>query len=312
MANILSIFERKPRTVDLVHFTNRFAHRSRKGRDYKRRYFSFARKLKAYEQHRGITLTSDSFNYQTTEDVLFFLRDLFPYRTASLISFMGCVSNILNRASREGYTVDWGFKDMQLKREETTAVYLCMEEIERINALTALSDEAKRVRDRFLLGCCTGLRYSDYSRLTIESIIGEAFHLKTRKTGVKVIIPVHKIVRDVMFRNSGTLPEIKCSQQAFNATIKRVCRTAGITEKILVERTEGDQITRKKHKKYELVASHTARRSFATNLYIAGVATAKIMLLTGHTTEQSFFKYIRISKEENASDLSTHPFFTCK
>ena len=35
----------------------------------------------------------------------------------------------------------------------------------------------------------------------------------------------------------------------------------------------------------------------------------RIMLLTGHKTEQAFFKYIRIEKEENAKILAEHIFF---
>lgn len=45
------------------------------------------------------------------------------------------------------------------------------------------------------------------------------------------------------------------------------------------------------------------------NMYLAGIPTAKIMLFTGHQTEDSFFKYIRIGKQENAKELAEHPFF---
>jgi hypothetical protein len=33
------------------------------------------------------------------------------------------------------------------------------------------------------------------------------------------------------------------------------------------------------------------------------------MLITGHSTEESFFRYIRINRQENAAILSKHPFF---
>ena len=99
------------------------------------------------------------------------------------------------------------------------------------------------------------------------------------------------------------------SQQSFNKVIKNICKRAKINNEILIERTVGNKVVRKKYKKYQLVSSHTARRSFATNMYLAGVAAAKIMLITGHKTESSFFKYIRISKDENAKELSQHPFF---
>jgi len=77
----------------------------------------------------------------------------------------------------------------------------------------------------------------------------------------------------------------------------------------LYERTIGLKVVRKRMKKYELVSSHTARRSAATNMYLSGIPTARIMLLTGHTTEQSFFRYIRIEKEENANILAESIFF---
>jgi hypothetical protein len=84
---------------------------------------------------------------------------------------------------------------------------------------------------------------------------------------------------------------------------------AGITDKILVEYTRGHKVIRESKRKYELEGSHTARRSFATNAYLAGIPAARIMLLTGHKTEDAFFRYIRIQKAENAKVLADHPFF---
>ena len=55
-----------------------------------------------------------------------------------------------------------------------------------------------------------------------------------------------------------------------------------------------------KYKKYQLIKCHTARRSFATNLYLKGAPTISIMKLTGHTTEANFMKYIKVTREENA------------
>lgn len=53
----------------------------------------------------------------------------------------------------------------------------------------------------------------------------------------------------------------------------------------------------------------TARRSFATNAYLQNVPTISIMKITGHRTEKSFLKYIKIIQEDNANKLVNHPFF---
>lgn len=91
---------------------------------------------------------------------------------------------------------------------------------------------------------------------------------------------------------------------SFNA-MKR----AGITDMVYIERTRGGKVERLSVPRYELVSSHTARRSFATNTYLAGIPAARIMLMTAHSTEEAFFRYIRISRSENAKTLSEHPFF---
>ena len=62
--------------------------------------------------------------------------------------------------------------------------------------------------------------------------------------------------------------------------------------------------------KWELVTSHTARRSFATNAFLNDVPALAIMQITGHRTESAFMKYIRMSPKDNAIKLQSHKFFT--
>jgi integrase len=55
--------------------------------------------------------------------------------------------------------------------------------------------------------------------------------------------------------------------------------------------------------KADLICSHTARRSFATNAYKKGLPISSIMQITGHKTESSFRKYIQLSGKEHALEL---------
>jgi integrase len=55
--------------------------------------------------------------------------------------------------------------------------------------------------------------------------------------------------------------------------------------------------------KWEKISTHTARRSFATNMYNMNVPSLTIMAITGHTTEKSFLRYIKINQEQHASNL---------
>jgi integrase len=184
-----------------------------------------------------------------------------------------------------------------------------MDELWRINSLAHLPASLAAVRDRFLLGCFTALRYSDYSRLTRCNIVGKNIEIKTRKTGKKVVIPIHPVVRDILKRNSGDFPRVSVSLHTFGKRLRKICKLAGIHSYVLYERTVGMKVVRKRVKKYTMVTSHTARRTGATNMYLAEIPTFRIMLITGHKTEESFFRYIRINRDENAKILSEHPFF---
>ena len=98
------------------------------------------------------------------------------------------------------------------------------------------------------------------------------------------------------------------TDQYFNKLIKEVGKEVGFTDKM-----EGDLMnpkTKRKergvYEKWQLISSHTCRRSFATNLYLMNFPTLSIMKITGHTTEASFLKYIKVTPKEHAEKLLAH------
>ena len=134
--------------------------------------------------------------------------------------------------------------------------------------------------------------------------------LKQQKTGNHVIIPVRPELQAILDKYENRLP--KSYEQKVNKYIKEVAREAGITEKIEVSYIENGE--KKTHivEKCDMVKTHTARRSGATNMYLAGIPTIAIMKITGHKTEKEFMKYIKITEEQTAMELMNHPYFSGK
>ena len=95
-----------------------------------------------------------------------------------------------------------------------------------------------------------------------------------------------------------------------NRFIKEIAREAGVTEKVEVSYVENGEKKNRLVEKCELVKTHTARRSGATNMYLAGIPTIAIMKITGHKTEREFMKYIKITEEQTALELMSHPYFS--
>ena len=61
----------------------------------------------------------------------------------------------------------------------------------------------------------------------------------------------------------------------------------------------------RKHK-YDFITNHTARRSFATNMYQKNAPILSIMSITGHTTEANFLKYIKIDEQKHADMIAEY------
>ena len=55
--------------------------------------------------------------------------------------------------------------------------------------------------------------------------------------------------------------------------------------------------------KYELITSHTCRRSFASNWY-GKLPNSAIMAATGHSKEEDFLRYIKVTTSFSKSSLN--------
>ena len=133
-------------------------------------------------------------------------------------------------------------------------------------------------------------------------------NIHQKKTGGKLRIPVHYIVNEIVTKRNG-LPHI-ISNVKLNVYIKDICELAKIDDPVFIQSYKNGLRVEEKKAKYKLVTVHTARRSFATNMYKSKQLTVQeIMLFTGHKTEASFFRYIKVTKDEMAERLANIDFF---
>ncbi len=228
----------------------------------------------------------------------------------TVANYMAVLIGILNKTRRlkwhEGKELDTvGVRSMP--EDIDHGVYLSTDELARLSALP-YEGEAAMLRDAFVLGCLLGMRHSDLSRLTPSHKVGGNVNINTKKTGTPVWVPLSPQAKEIWERLGGkvTLP----IAQTFIAFIQRMAKEAGIDQRTLFSRTEGGKKVERWLKKYELLGTHTMRRSFSTNAFKAGVPMPSIMKVTGHKSTASFLKYIRLSDEEHATLLAAHPYFS--
>ncbi|MFO8068159.1 MAG: phage integrase SAM-like domain-containing protein [Bacteroidales bacterium] len=209
----------------------------------------------------------------------------------------------LNRALEIGIYVHT--KNFKKPSEVSDSIYLNEEELLKIYNLD-LSEKKRleKVRDLFIVGCWTGLRFGDLTSLT-KDIIKEDKIVENLKTGNVVPIPLHWMTKAILEKYEYNLP-VNITNQKFNEYIKEVCDAAEINKRIRKGITKGGKRKYETFFKHKLISAHTARRSFATNLYNSGFPYISIMALTGHKTLDSFLTYIKVSPEEHAEKVEEH------
>jgi integrase len=211
------------------------------------------------------------------------------------------LKTVLFAAANKGYNNSTVFvKTIQGVTEKADSVYLTEIELQRIYELDLMAQpHLDWVRDIFLIGCWTGLRFSDFSQIKPDDVRNNRIRVLTQKTTKPVTIPAHPVVKSILEKYGYTLPK-PISNKLFNDIIKAVALKANITENFVRRITKGGETLRISKEKFNFVSTHTARRSFATNMFLRGVPPSIIMGITGHTTESEFFKYIKIDEEQKA------------
>jgi integrase len=201
---------------------------------------------------------------------------------------------------------------MKSKGYNVEHVYLTDDEIARLNAIEftpELKAEYKidsksnieQSRDLFIIACKTGLRLSDLSTLNHSTwdLTTQTLFINTHKTQRQVVIPLSPLVIDIYNKYNGKLPK-PADKSHYNKHIKLCSQIAGIDRDVYQMNRTGGVFRQVHYKKWERITSHTARRSFATNMYLKCGDAHLVMSITGHTTEENFLKYICVTKEQNA------------
>lgn len=212
----------------------------------------------------------------------------------------------LKQAEEENLITDKSFHNWKSKGADVQHIYLNEAELKAIyelnfDEIVKLHPNAKyeETRDIFIIAANIGLRYGDLSSLNRANwdIENRTVQVHTHKTGATVKVPLSTVVIELYNKYKGHFPQPR-EKGKFNTQLQKIGELAGINQTIFIKKNIGGKIVIEEKKKFQLISSHTARRSFATNLYLKSKNARLVMNFTGHTTEENFRKYICVDKNE--------------
>lgn len=220
------------------------------------------------------------------------------------------LKTFLSNALSEKVHSNQEFKKFPVYQTDITKVVLNDDEVNRLYNHTFEGDMQTDV-DFFLIGCFTGLRYSDLKRISPNYIKQEGadlfINMINQKNKALPSIPIggrlNKLLKKYNFHSPKTY------SNRVNSNIKDACEMVGISQPIEVIKKKGGKVIIDFYQKNELVHVHTARRTAATNMYKSKLPMLLIMKITGHKKESSLLKYIVLDNDSTKEVLKGNSFF---
>lgn len=295
-------------TCNFIQFGVLFINIKKKGRHFAA-FRNVLDHFANYQDHIGVYYSTKEVGKEEIDGFVEYLHIEKALKISTIQAIVIKLKYLLGKAYLNGWAVDDSYIDVKIHENLSTQIYLKEKEVARLYYYDGLTKKQEEIRDLFIVGCMTGQRYSDYSRLTKDNIIDNSIHVLQKKTRNKAVVPMTDYVREIFAKYKGNLPQARCIQY-FNKAIKVICQKAGLCETIVYEEDQAGDIVMVKKAQYEMISSHTARRTFITNMNKNNVPASKTRKCTGHKSSACFDRYDRMTLIDNARSLAGNGYLS--
>jgi len=264
-----------------------------------KRYKYNKKLLEEFQRDTRTTIHFNRINDKFYNSFLNYCNTVKKHSANTLRRNIGLLKTFLNWALENQHTYKSDFKKFRSPKPQITdEIALTFEQVKELYEKD-LSDKSRleKVRDVFILGCSTGLRISNYSKIKKNDINNGFIHVNDQKNKDKQLrIPLNDFSLEILEKYNYELPSI--STQKFNEYIKDVFEELDYTHTIKKTTRIGKDIIETDVPFYERISSHTARRSFITIMKNKKIPDKVIMSFTGHKSLEVFNKYYKPNKED--------------
>ena len=191
--------------------------------------------------------------------------------------------------SKKYLKLNFDYSRIKVKTYDPTIVTLTEDEFKQLKAWEP--GKYQKVKDLFIFGMLTSLRYSDLISIREHHIINGNIVKKSEKTDIQQIIPLTKLSREILERYNYNLNLYRT--QTYNRLLKKMGQESGIfSEEVVLVEQRGNQKLEIRKPKWQCLESHTARRTFITRAITKGIPLNVIMGITGHTRIETLTRYM--------------------
>ena len=263
-------------------------------------FYGLYANIEAFQTYEKRVLVLADFDKGLLTQFQGFLIGQKKYLNASVCKSIKSLKRVLNQLADDEVMPHTKYKKFILsEKKKVTARTVIALSKEELHALWAMEVEntpgVGYVRDLFVLGCSTGLRYSDLVRLGPSHIRDNNIHIETQKTGEGVTIPLNPLSAAILEKYQRRIRKV--SIQRYNEHLKTLLQMLpSMCQPIERVRWSGAERRSEVVQKWKLVSSHTARRTFINVSLESGVSIAVLRGWVGHANLEQLLEYADIQR----------------
>ena len=263
--------------------------------------------FKNFESYYRKKITFSELNKQFEEQFVKWLLENQSFSTSYAGKQIDNLKAVCIDAQKTGLNVNnyaFEISTFSTPEDERFIKTFSLEELNTLLITKMKSESLENVKKWILIGCEIGQRGDDLLKISFK---------KWRKIDDYIVIDVYQskgkkwitapIIKPEIIKIFKEEPPYPISIQKFNDYIKKVCLEIKMTnievgKKVITDGENRRRSVLGEYPKWELMTSHSLRRTFATNYY-KKIKTPVLMGITAHVREADFLKYINKHKDKD-------------
>lgn len=253
-------------------------------------------------------LTVNDVPENILNDVVYYMQ-VNQMCNSSIISYM----QIINRffcwlRDSKGFNIKLKEREAVKLVKDDAKSYLEHDELVALYNFSSDQPKLQLARDMFIFACFTGLRYSDMKKLKKIEIYGGKIHTNIQKTGKHIVVDLNKFSQEICdkYMNANEFCETlfpRSSIVTYNVKLTEIFKRLNFNRPVLLEYYKGNQLVKTEVPKYQILTSHSARRTFVVECLQRNIPPIVIIRWTGHKDLKSLAPYIAIVDSQRKAEM---------
>ena len=255
--------------------------------------------LELFCKEKNISLSFDEVNNDFFDSLRDYSYEVKKMKQNYFAKVIKVLKSFLNWAIEKGYNTNREFEKFKAAEHDIDIVFLTFEELMNLYNYQFESDRLSQARDFYCMGCFTGLRFSDLSKLHLANISEDHIVLSIQKTKTQNhAIKLNKYAKAILEKYKGTIyePLPIISSQKFNEYIKECCELVEINQLFTIHWFVGNKKKSLTQPKYKFITSHTARKTFITYSLLLGMEPKAIKKIANIKKDAVLDKYMKVTE----------------